>query len=238
MIDYSIMVVCFNMWYELTEPFLTTFFRHIGEDFHYEFWFVDNGSWDETKDKFKDHILDHVTPNCVGARWHLWDSKGLDAVMPRVRNHVYPKCQGKNIILFNNDILFHKTGWLKILDEHMTPDVGMAGLDWMKQYCVPFIGGGWDCIPKKVHDEIVDRRGYFSDLGLSLVCDDVDLSGMVHKLGYNIKQISELKNKYIEHFCHTTMNAFISVTEQTHRAKADRALIDQRCEKGYYVREK
>jgi len=228
------MVVCFNLWDSLTEPFLRTFFEHIGADFQYEFWFVDNGSIDGTQEKAQELIPNLVTQNCVGFQYHFWDSRGQEGVMPKARNTVYPLTVGERVILFNNDILFHKTGWLNILDAAMTPDVGMAGQDWMQETCVPFIGGGWDCIPRRVHDEIIKSRGYFSDEQFSLVADDVDLSGMVQKLRYKIERIPELKNTYIEHLLHKTMDAFISIPEQTQRAAKDRALIKRRCQTGYY----
>ena len=234
MLSYSIIVVCYNLWHELTLPFIQTFWEYVDKDIEFELWFVDNGSQDETKEQSKIIIPGMGSRNCVGINWYFWDSNGQTGIMPKIRNYIYPMCKGENIILFNNDILFHKTGWLRILDGAMTSEVGMAGLDRMKQYCIEFIGGGWDCIPKKVHDEIVDYRGYFADEEFSLVCDDVDLSGMVQKLGYGIQGVPELKNTYIHHHCHTTMNAFISKKEQTARAAADRALIEKRCKEGYY----
>lgn len=240
MIPYSIIVVCYNLWRELTLPFLQTFWEYIDRDIEFEFWFVDNGSMDETIEQSQIIIPELKTLNCVGVNWYFWNSEGQDGVMPKVRNYVYSRCKGERIILMNNDILFRKGGWLKILDEAMgTPchkgkEVGMAGQDWMSEDCISFIGGGWDCIPKKVHDEIVAYRGYFSDPKFGLTCDDVDLSGMAQKLGYGIKRVAELKDAYIHHLCHKTMDAFISIVEQTHRAAADRALIEKRCEEGYY----
>lgn len=240
MIPYSIIVVCYNLWEQLTLPFLQTFWEYVDRGIEFEFWFVDNGSADETIEQAQIIIPALTTPNCVRVNWYSWDSNGQTGIMPKVRNYVYSLCEGERIILFNNDILFHKTGWLRILDDTMNQpcengkEVGMAGLDQMKQDCVPFIGGGWDCIPKKVHDEIVKHRGYFSDPKFSLTCDDVDLSGMVQKLGYGIQRIPDLKNLYIHHLLHKTMDAFYSVEEQTVRAAQDRALIKKRCEEGYY----
>ena len=234
MIPFSIIVVCYNLWHELTLPFIQTFWEYVDKDIEFELWIVDNGSQDETQEQSRVIIPGMSSRNCVGINWYFWDSSGQTGIMPKVRNHIYPMCKGKNIVLFNNDILFHKTGWLRILNDVVDESVGMAGQDLMRQYCIPFIGGGWDCIPKKMHDEIVANRDWFSDVEFGLSCDDVDLSGMVCKLGYNIRQISKLKSVYIEHHCHKTMDAFIPIEEQITRMDADKALIKKRCKEGYY----
>ena len=89
-ISYSIIVVCYNLWNELTLPFIQTFWEYVDKDIEFEFWFVDNGSQDETQELSRIIIPGMGSRNCVGINWYFWDSNGQTGIMPKVRNHIYP----------------------------------------------------------------------------------------------------------------------------------------------------
>lgn len=239
---YSIIVLCYNLWGELTEPFLRTFFKHVDRDFQYEILVVDNGGQDGTVNKAQALLPTLVTPNCEKHLSIYLDENDRRAFYPRARNRIYPMCKGNKIFMFNNDITFHKTGWIRHVDDAFKiPNInrrlpGMIGMTMMGLDCVTFTGGGWDCISKEVFEAIIAYRGYFADEAFNVSADDVDLSGMVWTLGYEVKQLVFLAEEYIQHKSRVTTNVFVPEDLIVRWHGEDVALIEKRCKERYYKR--
>lgn len=237
---YSVIVLCYNLWQEFTEPFLRTFFEHVDRDFQYEILVIDNGGEDGTVDKAHSLLPALVTSNCERFLSIYLDDERREAFYPRARNRVYPMCKGNRIFMFNNDITFHKTGWIRHVDNAFgVPDVngnlpGQIGMSLMGMQCITFTGGGWDCISREAYQAIIDYRGYFADENFKVSCDDVDLSGMMRKLGYDVRQLKFLSGDYIRHRGRATTEAFIPTILASGWHKEDTALIEKRCREGYY----
>lgn len=239
---YSIIVLCYNLWNEFTEPFLRTFFEHVDRDFQYEILVVDNGGQDGTVDKASTLRSALITPNCERYLSIYLNENDRRAFYPRARNTIYPMCEGNRIFMFNNDITFHETGWIRHVDDAFkVPDVngnlpGQIGMSLMGMQCITFTGGGWDCISKEAYEAIIAYRGCFADEAFKVSCDDVDLSGMMRKLGYDVRQLKFLSDAYIQHRGRASTEAFIPEILASSWHREDKDLIHKRCREGYYSR--
>src|SRR3989304_1609916 len=87
-------------------------------------------------------------------------------------NSALDVASSEQILIANNDIIFHKPGWLEKFDEVLSdPTVGVTGIVGMSWNNIPFIQGSLFAVLRGVYDLVgpFDERFEFT-------CEDIDYS--------------------------------------------------------------
>lgn len=135
-----------------------------------------------------------------------------------------------NVWLLNNDVTFHRRGWLSMLANRLREGhTGMAGSTAASVFGLGFASGGiwgfrWDAAME------VAEEGKVLDERLNYCCQDVDLSQRMRKAGWEFSHVPELEHRegpYLIHMESQTVSATGNERLRELRAPERRILIDK-----------
>lgn len=195
---WSVIVVAKGMW-PFTERCLNSLTQTWPTSDRLEIIYIDNGtplgenSWQSASvwasgKQLPVKMLRFVSPVNLSVAWNA----GLDIA------------SGENLLVINNDLIFHSPGWLEAFSSGLANlDVGIVGITGMSWSNIPFIQGSIFAFRR----DILDRVGNF-DEQFDFTCEDTDFSKRIQDNGYSIKSYEYLRGGVIEHLEGATRNYY------------------------------
>jgi len=197
---WSVIVVAKGMW-SVTEQFLNTLIETTPNKV-LELIYIDNGSPD--RESWLNFCIWSVAnkDKIVTRPVLLEDSVNLS----KAWNLGYQMSTQYKILICNNDLIFHKSGWLEAFENELqNQEVGIVGMTGMSWQNVAFIQGSIFAFRLErflAHGELgFDERFLFT-------CEEVDFNHRVQLDGYKIRPLDYLKGEYIEHLEGATRNYY------------------------------
>ena len=197
---WSCIIVAKGMW-PVTERCLSTLLQTT--DRRLELIYVDNGTPVSESPKSWEEMSRWSTERVLPIKMALFE----DAVpLARAWNVCLRMSTGSKILICNNDLVFHKVGWLeefeKALDDPAVGIVGVTGMSWQH---TAFIQGSIFAIRR----EDVSPGGQFGfDERFLFTCEEVDFNLRLQRDGKRIQVLEHLKGEYIEHLEGATRNYY------------------------------
>ena len=109
------------------------------------------------------------------------------------------------LVFLNNDMIFHKPGWMSLLTDPLSSsEVGASGshiLHWNGFY---FLEGSIFAFTRQTAQEVKNADGYVFDEQFEFTCEDADFC---HRLGFRGKRLQEVRveGDHITHLHHGTL---------------------------------
>ncbi len=203
---FSVIVVAKGMW-PVTKNFLDTLCETVDREI--DLIYIENGSpdfsaWNEA--------CKWATHRCRPMKMCFFEES---VCLAKAWNTAFRMSSGDRILICNNDIIFHKTGWFKefdlALDDEGVGVVGMTGMSW---HHVPFIQGSIFAFRREMF-YAADEIGF--DERFEFTCEEADWCLRIQKTGKRIVQLPHLKGEYIEHLEGATRNFYRDETTNYQR---------------------
>jgi GT2 family glycosyltransferase len=144
---------------------------------------------------------------------------------------IKPDMTNDRIWLLNNDVVFRKPGWLKLLSDRLdVPGTGMVGAYTMSVFGLPFATGGIWGFPFGVAMQVAEE-GYTKkvlDERFNLSCQDVDLSVRIANAGYTVTHVPDIEfgnDPYLLHGISQTVSQGHSPEELYKMREPERKLL-------------
>lgn len=207
---WSVITVAKGMW-PVTKNFLDSLYETADEEI--DLIYVENGSPDYVAwNEVCRWGMDHRQPRQPMKMYRFDKSVCLAAAW----NTAVTMAVGNRILICNNDIVFHRHGWLQAfgssLDDKSVGIVGMTGMSW---HDVPFIQGSIFAFEREMF-YVGDEVGF--DTRFEFTCEEVDFNLRVQLAGKKIVQLPYLRDEgYIEHLEGATRNFYKSETTNYQR---------------------
>lgn len=195
---WSVVVVAKGMW-SFTERCLSSLIQTWPPNDRLEIIYIDNGTpageyswklaskWSSEKN-LPIKMLRFIQPVNLSVAWNA----GLDIA------------SGDNLLVINNDLIFHSAGWLEEFSSGLSDsNVGIVGITGMSWSNIPFIQGSIFAFRR----DVLDRVGNF-DEQFDFTCEDTDYSKRIQDAGYAIRSYEHLRGSVIEHLEGATRNYY------------------------------
>jgi len=214
---WHVVVVAKGMW-SVTQRFLESLRSTWPADVDYIVTYVDNGtpSDEDSWEQSKEWILTNIDRPLVERYQFGPPGESLSACwnFALFDSDYAQYTDVEKVLVCNNDIIFHKPGWLEEFDEALNDqNVGQVGLVGMSWRNVSFIQGAVFALRK----DVLEKVGRF-DEQFTFTCEDVDYSKRLQDIGYKIKSFEWLRdNGTIEHLEGATRNHYKDQTKEMQR---------------------
>lgn len=226
----NVIVVSRGLW-EMTRKMLETLI--FTADVPWALQFLSNGSTDETEKEFN-----RIAPTwkwqyfCGYKAYFKEQSISLAAAWNLAYRYATP---AEYTIFANNDIVFHKSGWMSKMLNYLDEGYHLVGIQEMTWHRFRFVEGSLFAAPSEVLETLKMSKTQVFDTQFKLSCEDVDLSERALRLGLKIGQVHGLQPDYLVHIGHQTLSAFGPTEDLVSKMHASRRAL---CRKyGYDERE-
>lgn len=223
-----------SLW-RLTIDSIQGILNTMSEDF--ELIVVDNGSYSEefaVELKATSVLWGLTYPRMEGFRILRFDEH---VSLAKAWNEGVNQVDGEYIIMANNDIVYHQSGWeTRMLDMFKTdPKMGIVGIQHMSWAYFSFVEGSLFMLPTAFRDEFnlgvsdEEARIELFDEQFMYIAD-VDLNKRVQDAGYKTTQVVNppLQPMFLQHLSHRTINTLAHRIDFVKLTHEDRVKL---CEK-------
>lgn len=203
----------------------------------FELIVIDNGSHSPVyinELKAASSIWGQMYPNMEGIRLLRFDEH---VSLSKAWNEGVRQADGDYILVANNDIIYHQTGWeQRMMEVLQDPSrrVGIVGIQHMSWAYFSFVEGSLFMFSSRFKDEFDiqpdnDEKVELFDERFEFICD-VDLNKRVQEAGYTTVQVNSppLQPLYLQHLGHRTINTLASFYDYVGATHEDRVKL---CEK-------
>jgi len=166
--------------------------------------FYSNGSEDETEEEFNQIAPTWAWQNFCGYKATFRERPQSLAAAWNAALRYMPQ-EAPYVLFANNDIVFHKEGWMSQMIGKLDGGLSLVGIQEMTWYRFRFVEGSLLMAPSNVLDTIKMSRYQLFDTQFKLSCEDVDLSERILRIGLDIGQLP-LQPEWLTHIGHQTIN--------------------------------
>lgn len=161
--------------------------------------------------------------------------------LAKVWNEGARQADGAYIMLANNDIVYHETGWMSRMvepfgwdekqrsDHFVSKPVGIVGIQHMSWHAFAFVEGSLFVFPERFRQQFDiggdDQPPTLFDEQFVIACEDVDFNHRVQQADYAVIQVNNppLQPRYLQHLGHRTIHTLIGTDEdyieESHRSR-------------------
>lgn len=167
--------------------------------------FYSNGSEDETEEEFNKLAPTWVWQNFCGYKATFRERPQSLAAAWNAALRYMPDKETPYTLFANNDIVFHKSGWMSQMVDRIDQGLGLVGIQEMTWYRFRFVEGSLFMVPTTVLNTLKRSKYQVFDTQFKLSCEDVDLSERFLRAGLDIGQVA-LQPEWLTHIGHQTIN--------------------------------
>lgn len=188
--------------FDMTRNCITSLCATASQQF--ELILIDNGSRDYPKTyEFLNELAGVGSEYKLSAR--VVRNEGNIAIS-KCWNDTILQTSGEQIFLVNNDIVFHRKGWMTVvLDSLHRSNVGAVGLQGMSWNGFTFIEGAFFCFNRGLVGQLAGPEGRMFDEQFIFSCEDADVCRRMQNIGMMTLQEPSLYS-YMVHEHHGTLS--------------------------------
>lgn len=167
--------------------------------------YFSNGSTDETVEAFNT-----IAPTW---KWHYFEGykfshRDAPMCLASAWNEAFRRMpyEAEFTMFANNDIVFHKAGWMSAMITLVRQGLDLVGIQEMTWYRFRFVEGSLFVARTATFEALKMSSIQIFDPKFKLTCEDVDLSERALRAGLKIGQIIGLQPEYLVHIGHQTLN--------------------------------
>lgn len=169
--------------------------------------FFSNGSTDETVEEFNEIAPTWNWQYFCGYKFsHRDDPISLAAAWNAAYRYMPAEWDAEFTMFANNDIVFHKAGWMSQMLERVRSGFHLVGIQEMTWYRFRFVEGSLFVARTETLERLKLSTYSVFDSQFKLSCEDVDLSERALRAGMKIGQITGLQPDYLVHIGHQTLH--------------------------------
>lgn len=174
---------------------------HDTADSDYELLTIDNGSHDELMMSAMisdfNKTLGHVPSS-------LWINDRNEPIA-KIWNEAIARSTGDIVMLLNNDIVFHKKGWMSAMAAPLyRPSIGIVGSKLMSWNGFQFVEGAFITF-RKSEALAIAEDGKIFDERFDFTCEEVDFCRRMERYGKQLLAVDVESKGYATHLHHGTL---------------------------------
>lgn len=203
--DVHVIVVARGLW-EMTQKSLEGLI--FTADRNWSLTFMSNGSEDKTVESFEAIAPTWSWQYFCGYKFiAMKRHEALSAAWNRCFR--YGEREAEYTIFANNDIYYHKAGWMSRLIETLEAGADLTGIQHMSWYKFAFLEGSLLAGRTETFRKLVQPGTKYKlfDTRFKLSCEDVDLCHSALMLDMSLVPTQGLQPDWLVHLGHQTINA-------------------------------